>query len=86
MATAASMFTLGASWGVCLDVGGNHAGVVGAAMNTSGQIGSILSPLVVAYLVDWTGNWSVPLYPMGVLFLVGAVCWCFINPRRPIFD
>ncbi|MCX6904799.1 MAG: MFS transporter, partial [Verrucomicrobia bacterium] len=36
LAVAASMFTLGAAWSTCLDIGGNHAGVVSAAMNTSG--------------------------------------------------
>jgi cyanate permease len=86
VATAASMFTLGAAWGTCIDVGGDHSGVVSAAMNTSGQIGSLISPVLVIYLVDWYGNWSVPLYLMGILFLVGTVSWLFVDPRRPIFD
>ena len=33
-AVAAVMFTLAASWGICIDIGGNSAGVVSAAMNT----------------------------------------------------
>jgi hypothetical protein len=86
VAVAASMFTLGASWSTCLDIGGNHAGVVSAAMNTSGALSSVLSPLMVTWLLGLTGNWSVPLYVMGGLFLVGAVCWGFINPRERIFD
>jgi len=86
LATAASMFTLGAAWGVCLDVGGQHAGVVSAAMNTSGQIGSVLSPLIVAFCLKHWANWDLPLYLMGGLFLLGAVAWCFVNPRRPVFD
>ena len=86
VATAASMFTLGAAWGTCIDVGGDHSGVVSAAMNTSGQIGSLISPVLVIYLVDWCGDWSVPLYLMGILFLVGTVSWLFVDPRRPIFD
>ena len=86
VATAASMFTLGAAWGVCLDIGGHHAGVVSAAMNTSGQIGSVLSPLIVSYCVKHWANWDLPLYLMGALFLVGALAWCFVNPRRPVFE
>lgn len=86
VATAASMFTLGAAWGVCLDVGGQHAGVVSAAMNTSGQIGSVLSPLIVSFCLKYWGNWDVPLYLMGGLFLLGAVAWCFVNPCRPVLD
>jgi MFS transporter, ACS family, glucarate transporter len=86
LATAASMFTLGAAWGICIDIGGNHAGAVSAAMNTSGQIGSLLSPLVVAYMVEDLHDWVTPIYLMGAMFLAGAVCWIFIDPRRPVFD
>ena len=85
VAVGASMFTLGAAWSTCLDIGGSHAGVVSAAMNTSGQIGSILSPVVVVWLASWI-NWSAPLYLMGGLFLFGAVWWLVVDPRKPIFD
>ncbi|MFZ2640028.1 MAG: MFS transporter [Verrucomicrobiia bacterium] len=86
VAVAASMFTLGASWSTCLDIGGNHAGVVSAAMNTSGALSSVISPLMVTWLLSRFGDWNAPLYVMGGLFLVGAVCWGFINPRKRIFD
>ncbi|MCX6899201.1 MAG: MFS transporter [Verrucomicrobia bacterium] len=86
LAVAASMFTLGASWSTCLDIGGNHAGVVSAAMNTSGALSSVISPLMVTWLLSSFGDWNAPLYVMGGLFLVGAVCWGFINPHKRIFD
>lgn len=85
VAVGASMFTLAAAWSTCQDVGGSHAGVVSAAMNTSGQVASIFSPLMVVWLVKWV-NWSAPLYVMGGLFLFGAVWWLVVDPRRPIFD
>lgn len=84
-AVAASMFTLGASWGTVIDVGGSHTGVVSAAMNTSGQIGSIACPLIVIWLQQHY-DWNAPLYLIGGLFLVGAVAWGFINPHRKIFE
>ena len=87
VAVTASMFTLGSSWSTCIDIGGNHAGVVSAAMNTSGALGAIISPLMVTWLLNHFGNdWNMPLLVMGGLFLVGAVCWGFINPHRRIFD
>ncbi len=86
VAVAASMFVLGSAWSTCLDIGGNHAGVVSAAMNTSGALSSVVSPLLVTWLVRVTGDWNVPLYVMGGLFLMGAVCWCLIDPRKRIFD
>jgi MFS family permease len=84
-AVAASMFTLGASWGTVIDVGGSHTGVVSAAMNTSGQIGSVVCPLIVIWLQQHY-DWNAPLYLIGGLFLVGAVAWGFINPKRKIFE
>jgi MFS family permease len=83
---AASMFTLGAAWGTCQDIGGNHAGVVSAAMNTSGQISTVLCPLVVIWLKDLFADWNAPLYLIGALFLGGAVAWCAVEPRRRVFD
>ncbi len=86
VAVAASMFTLGSAWSTCLDIGGNHAGVVSAAMNTSGALSSVASPLLVTWLLRLYGDWNIPLYVMGGLFLMGAVCWGFIDPRKRIFD
>lgn len=87
VAVAAVMFTLAASWGTCIDIGGNSAGVVSAAMNTAGQVGSLLCPLIVAYTLKWfDSNWNIVLYLMGALFLVGTVCWGLINPRKRILQ
>ena len=85
-AVGASMFTLAPAWGTCQDIGGNHAGVVSAAMNTAGQVGSILSPLMVTYLLTRLGDWNAPLLLMGGLFLMGALAWSFIDPRKRVFD
>jgi MFS family permease len=83
---AASMFTLGASWSVCIDIGGNHSGVVSAAMNTAGQVAGILSPIVLAAIIQASGNWSLPIYIMSGLFFLGAICWLFIDPRNKVFE
>jgi MFS transporter, ACS family, glucarate transporter len=86
IAVGASMFILAAAWSTCMDIGGAHAGVVSAAMNTAGQVGSILSPLMVTALLSRTGNWNAPLFVMGGLFLMGALAWALIDPRERIFD
>jgi len=86
VATAAAMFTLGASWGTCIEMGRNHVAVVGATMNTAGQIASLLCPLVVGYSVEWFNNWDLPLHLIGWFFLVGAVCWLVIDPSKPVFE
>jgi ACS family glucarate transporter-like MFS transporter len=85
-ATGMTMLTLGAAWGTCIEVARNHAGVVGAVMNTSGQVASLLIPLVVGYSVEWFNNWDFPIYMLACMFLVGTVCWLLIDPHKPVFD
>jgi MFS family permease len=79
---AASMFTLAPAWATAIDLGGENSAVLSATMNTAGQIGGILSPIVLAYIVDRLGNWSMPLHVLSGLYLIAAVCWILINPKR----
>src|SRR4029079_715475 len=85
LATGMTMFTLGAAWGTVIEIGRNHVGVVGATMNSVGNLVAMLNPLIVAYSVQWFGSCNLPLYLMGVLFLVGAVCWTLVHPEEPVF-
>ena len=84
LAAAASNFLLGAAWGTCVDIGGSQSGVISAAMNTAGQAGGILSPIVLGYVVQHFSNWSAPLYVTGALYLLGAACWFWIDPTDKI--
>jgi MFS transporter, ACS family, glucarate transporter len=84
LAAAASNFLLGASWGACADIAGDHAATVSAAMNTSGQIGGVLSPIAFALLTRTSTSWAAPLYLTAALYLAGAMCWYFVHPERPL--
>jgi hypothetical protein len=53
-------------------------------MNSSGAVGGILSPIVLAYVVQHFSNWSAPLYVTGGLYLLGAACWFWIDPTDQI--
>ncbi len=83
VAGALSMFTLAPSWATAIDLGGRNAALVSATMNTAGQIGGILSPIVLAYIVDLFGNWSLPLHILSGLYLLASISWLFIHPERP---
>ena len=82
VAGAASMFTLAPSWATAIDLGGRHSAVLSATMNTAGQVGGILSPVVLAYIVDAYGDWNLPLQILAGLCLMSAICWLFIHPSR----
>lgn len=77
---AADSFQLGACWGTCQDIAGPHAGLVSGTMNTAGQIGALLCPIMFTAFE----NRTIPLCIAGGLFLFGALCWLFVDPRRPI--
>lgn len=84
VAAAWSNFLLGASWGAAVDIGGGHSGVVSAFMNTAGQVGGMLSPVILAFVVDEFASWSAPLYLTGALYFAGALCWLLVDPTKSI--
>ena len=79
---AFSMFTLAPSWSTAIGLGGRNTALLSSVMNTSGQVGAFFSPLVLAFLVDRFGNWSLPLHVLSGLYLMAAVCWLLIRPER----
>jgi len=85
VAGGASMFALAASWASCIEIGESHSGFVSATMNTVGQVGAMLSPVVLAWLVERSGEagrWGLPLQIIGALYLAAALSWLFIDPSR----
>jgi hypothetical protein len=85
-AAATCMLTTATSWSTCVDIGREHSATVSATMNTSGQIAAMASAPVVGYSVKWFGDWNLPFLLLGGLFLVGSLCWMFIDPRQSVFD
>lgn len=83
---ASSNFLLGAAWGTCIDIGGRRAGALSGAMNTSGQVGAISSPIIIAFVSQRFINPNASLYLTGILFLLGAVCWLWVDPTKPVSD
>jgi MFS transporter, ACS family, glucarate transporter len=85
LAASTCMLTTATAWSTCIDIGREHSATVSATMNTSGQLAAIVSAPVVGYSVKWFGNWNTPFWLLGGLFVVGAVCWLLIDPRKPAF-
>ncbi len=78
--------TVSAAWSVCLDVGRRYAGVVTGCMNTVGNIGGAIAPIVVGYTVKNFGSWTVPFYLMAAVFAFGVAMWLLVDPRRSVLD
>lgn len=84
VALASADFALGACWSVCLDVGAAHAGVVTGFMNTFGNLGGLVGPIVVAQMVERWQSWTLPFHVTAAVYLGGAVAWLFIDPTKRI--
>jgi ACS family D-galactonate transporter-like MFS transporter len=50
-------------------------------MNTAGNLGAMLFPVTVGWLVTATGTWNVALLLFAALMAVDAVLWSLLNPR-----
>jgi MFS family permease len=78
-------FVMPAAWAGTMDIGGRYSGTVSGAMNMMGSIAGAASVLVVGYLLAWTsGNWTLTFYISAAIYLVGAVCWLFLDSHTPI--
>jgi MFS family permease len=78
-------FVMPAAWASTMDIGGRYSGTVSGAMNTMGSIAGAASVLVVGYLLAWTSNnWTLTFYVSAFIYLIGAVCWLFLDSHTPI--
>jgi len=84
MALASADLALGACWAVPIDIAPNHAGVITGFMNTLGNIGGLIGPLVVGYAVDRWHSWTFPFYITALVYTGGAVAWLVIDPTQQI--
>jgi ACS family D-galactonate transporter-like MFS transporter len=71
-------------WSICHDVGGESAGTVTGCMNTFGNIGGAISPLVVGYSVQLWGSWTLPFYVTAGVYAAGGLLTLLIDPTQPL--
>ena len=75
------------SWGACMDVGGKFAGTFSGSMNMMGNLGGAVATAVVGHLLDSTQrNWNLVFIISAAIFVLGGVCWKFIDPVTPMDD
>jgi sugar phosphate permease len=73
--------TVGVSWAITLDIGGDSAGSVSSVMNTCGNFGGAIGSALSAYLVVLYG-WNAPFLVMAGLSAVGTVLYLRINANQ----
>jgi sugar phosphate permease len=76
-------WTVGISWAVTLDIGGDYAGSVSAVMNMLGNFGGAIAATVVTYTATHYG-WNVPFLMTAGLCLIAAVLYLKIDASRRV--
>jgi len=78
--------TIGPSWAVPMDMGGEHSGTVSGMMNMAGNIGGALSPIVFGFLVQY-GSWQAPFVVAASLLVIGSAIWAFwLDPSVSVVE
>ena len=76
-------WTVGVSWAVPLDIGGDFAGSVSAVMNSLGNAGGALSSFVVTYAATRYG-WNSPFLLTSALCVIAALLYLKIDANKRI--
>jgi len=80
-------FVIPVSWATCIDVGGRFSGTYSGAMNMMGNLGGVAAPVAIGHLLEYTHkNWNVVFYLSAAVFVLGAICWAFIDPVTSMDD
>jgi sugar phosphate permease len=84
MAVFGLELTVGVSWAIPLDAGGDFAGSVSAVMNTFGNLGGAISTVALGFIVKALG-WNVPFYIAAGFCVAGAILYLGIDASRHLF-
>jgi ACS family glucarate transporter-like MFS transporter len=86
LAAASAALAVAPAWAVCLDIGARHAGVVSGAMNTFGNLGGTLSPVVMGFCLTRWHSWNLPLLSLSFFYVLAGACWLLIDPLDKLRD
>lgn len=74
--------TIGPMWAIPMDIAPNHSGTASGLMNSGSAFAAIASPVVFGWIIDKTGNWSLPFYGTMALLLIGTVAAFAMRPDQ----
>jgi ACS family glucarate transporter-like MFS transporter/ACS family D-galactonate transporter-like MFS transporter len=72
------------AFAVTIDIGGPRVPQVAGMMNMTGNFATGACPVVVGWFFQFTDNWNLILLLFAGVFLLGSICWLFVNPQKSI--
>lgn len=76
-----------AAYAVTIDVSGRHVVTVFGVMNTVGNLGAAAFAQFLPSLLlkSSAGKWDLVIWVFGLLYVIAAACWIFIEPGAKVF-
>jgi len=74
--------TIGPMWAIPMDIAPRYSGTASGLMNVGSALAAILSPVVAGWLIDTTGDWTLPFLGSMLLLLIGVGCAPLMRPER----
>jgi nitrate/nitrite transporter NarK len=71
---------------ITIDMGGEHVPMVNSVMNMCGNLGAMLLPIAVPWLLRATGSWNAVLLSFGALYVAAALCWWCLRAEGDVFE
>lgn len=78
--------TIGPIWAVPMDIAPRYAGTASGLMNAGSAIAGIISPIIFGFIIDRTGNWTLPFAGSACLLLLGATATMWIKPQHKLAE
>jgi len=67
-----------------MDIAPRFSGSASGLMNTGSALAAIVSPLVFGYVIDKTGDWTLPFLGSIGLLLIGAMLAFWMKPDEEL--
>jgi ACS family glucarate transporter-like MFS transporter len=84
-AAGCNMFASVTFWAACIDLGHEYSGSVAGLMNTFGNLGGWLSPIITAYVASEFG-WTSALTLAALVTVGSGLCWVVVDSTKSIGD
>ncbi|HVU00960.1 MAG TPA: MFS transporter [Polyangiaceae bacterium] len=84
LAAGLGAFGVAPTWALCVEVGGEHAGIVSGTMNMFGNLGGTLCPIVVGACVKRLGSWPVALGTVAAFYFASAALFVLVDTTRKL--
>lgn len=78
LAAGAGDLLLGTSWALAVDIGGRAAGAVAGLTNSASNLGALLSPVAIGWMLQHDRDWGLILRLLALCNVFAAIFWAIL--------